>query len=139
MDSMRPRCGGQVLAEVGVAATQEVARSHHGEGHGVLIPVGDPGGLFVVRDVEESEVGGDVEGVVGGIDAEPVDVADLCGVGGGDLGRGFVAAPGRQKGRGEREGRGGEGGSVHGVDSGVRGVGQARAGAPARHRDDVRA
>ena len=121
-----------------MAAAQEVARSDHGEGHGVLIPVRDPRGLVVVLDLEEPEVGGDVEGVVGGIDAEPVDVADLGVVSGGDLGRGFLAAPGQES-CGEREGRGGETGSVHGADSDVRGVGQTRERPAARHRDGVRA
>lgn len=68
--------GGQVLAEVRVPASQEVARADNGERHRVLIPVCDAARPAALVDVEEAEVGGDVEAVVGGIDAETVDVAD---------------------------------------------------------------
>lgn len=72
---MRPGSGGEVLGEVGVPAAEEVSGADNRESHGVLPPVGDPLG-FVVIDTEDAVVGYHVQGAVGGVDPEAVNVAD---------------------------------------------------------------
>ncbi|WP_240641643.1 hypothetical protein [Nocardioides ferulae] len=66
-----------------MTAAEEVARAYDGERHRVLIPVGDSAGPAALVDVEEPEVGGDVEAVVGRVDPEAVDVPTLVSSPGG--------------------------------------------------------
>lgn len=65
-----------------MSAGQELVGSHHDEAHGVLHRRADPFGRSSGRDSEEAVVRGDVELVVGRIDAETVDVGQgLLGFG----------------------------------------------------------
>ena len=84
---------GQVLAQVRVPAPEEVARTHDRERHRVLVAVGNPAGLSIALDAEEPKVGGDVEAVVGRVDAETMDVAE-AGVLTGRCSRGGVLGAG---------------------------------------------
>ncbi len=77
VDSMSPRlqAAGEVRGEVRVSAAEEVPGADDDESHRVLLPVGDAFG-FPVCDTENTEVGGDVQGAIAGVDAEAVNVTE---------------------------------------------------------------
>lgn len=117
----QPQVSGQILTEVRVAAVEEVARADDGERHRVLIPVGDAARPAALVDVAEAEAGGDVEAVVGRIDAETMDVTDArVLIGGRRCRRGVLGAAAREESGAEEDGCEGDVGSVHDGGSEVR-------------------